>query len=101
MKSESNLLPNGRSLFSLNTINTAIQSSINLNNEMHKFYYSLLGESNYPHLSKILFLQLVLRENFVIYSNRRVEMKEVWNEMNKKLGEKVANIYIMDQSSMI
>ena len=52
-------------------------------------------------MSKILFLQLVLRENFVIYSNRRVEVKEVWNEMNKKLGEKVANIYIMDQSSKI
>ena len=52
-------------------------------------------------MSKILFLQLVLRENVVIYSNRRVEVKEVWNEMNKKLGEKVANIYIMDQSSKI
>ena len=52
-------------------------------------------------MSKIIFLQLVLRENFVIYSSRRVEVKEVWNEMNKKLGEKVANIYIMDQSSKI
>jgi hypothetical protein len=43
----------------------------------------------------------VLRENVLIYSNRRVEIKEVWNAVNKQLGEKVGNIYIVDQLTKI
>jgi hypothetical protein len=58
------------------------------------------GES-YPNLCKILFMQLVLRENVLIYSDRRVEIKEVWNAVNKKIGEKVGNIYIVDQLTNI
>jgi hypothetical protein len=60
-----------------------------------------MQEENYPNLCKILFLQLVLRENVLIYSNRRVEIKEVWNAVNRRLGEKVGNIYIVDQLTKI
>jgi hypothetical protein len=30
-----------------------------------------------------------------------VEIKEVWNAVNKQLGEKVGNIYIVDQLTKI
>jgi hypothetical protein len=70
-------------------------------NDLHQFYYQLMQDENYPNFCKILFLQLVLRENVLVYSNHRVEIKEVWNSVNKRLGEKVGNIYIMDQLTKI
>lgn len=70
-------------------------------NDLHQFYYQLMQDENYPNFCKILFLQLVLRENVLVYSNHRVEIKEVWNSVNKRLGEKVGNIYIVDQLTKI
>ena len=68
-------MSNGRSLFSLNTVNTILPNAQLPANELHQFYHRIMGEENYPHLCKILFLQLVLRENILIYSDRRVEIK--------------------------
>lgn len=95
MKAESKI-PIAHSLFSLDSLASNLPQS----NSLHQHYHSLVDES-YPHLCKMLFLQLVMRENFLIYSDRRVELKEAWNSVNKKLGERVGNIYIVDQLSSI
>lgn len=63
---------NGRSMFSVNTSLTLPQIS---HNPLHAFQKQLLPDSDYPWLSKLLFLQLVLRENILVYSSRRAEIK--------------------------
>jgi hypothetical protein len=82
-------------------VNTIVQNTGVQTNELHQFYHRLMQGESYPNLCKILFMQLVLRENVLIYSDRRVEIKEVWNAVNKKIGEKVGNIYIVDQLTKI
>lgn len=44
-------------------------------NGLHDYYNQLLGNCDYPLLAKILFLQLVTRENILLYSSRRAEVK--------------------------
>jgi hypothetical protein len=44
-------------------------------NGLHDFYHQLLSNCDYPFLAKILFLQLVTRENILLYSSRRAEVK--------------------------
>ena len=57
------------SMFSLNT------TLLGQANPLHAYYNRIFPEQNYPHLTKILFLQLVLRENILLYSPRRAEVK--------------------------
>jgi hypothetical protein len=46
----------------------------------------LLSDCDYPNLKRILFLQLVTKENVLIYSKRRAEIKEAWLGLEKKIG---------------
>ena len=70
-------------MFSLNTNNTALPTQANA---LHNYYRQIAKNDNYPYLSKIIFLQLVLSENVLIYSDHRVQIKETWNHINKKIS---------------
>ena len=91
-----------RSMFSLNTYMTTQQED-QTHNEFHEYYYRLLGEvgQEYPTLSKIIFLQLVLRENLIIYTENRVDVRDVWLTIARKLQIKKPNIYVVDAETNI
>ena len=65
-------------------------------NGLHDFYHQLLGNCDYPFLAKILFLQLVTRENVLLYSSRRAEVKEAWMGLAKQLKDNQASVFAID-----
>jgi len=65
-------------------------------NGLHDFYHQLLGDCDYPFLAKILFLQLVTRENVLLYSSRRAEVKEAWMGLAKQLKDNQASVFAID-----
>ena len=70
-------------------------------NPLHDFYNTLLSDCDYPLLSKILFLQLLTKENILLYSSRRAEIKEAWSGFNKKINDNQSTILIIDQNTDI
>lgn len=91
-----------KSIFSVNTNQTSSKfrgsedKSVNL---LHDFYYRMfpLHEKECPYLCKILFLHLLLRESFLILTEDRVDVKDVWIEISKSLELKKPEIYVADE----
>ena len=82
-----------KSMFSVNTLMTVHPDSGG-KNDLHAYYEQLVPEHSqeYPSLSKIYFLQLVLRENTILFTQQRIVAKDIWLGITRKLGFNTPNV---------
>lgn len=93
-----------KSIFSVNTNLTNFKSVPNSNvqtmeNQIHYFYYKLLPSFSMesPYLSKMFYLQLLLRENILIFTTDRVDARDIWLSISRVLELKKPEIYVVDE----
>ena len=55
----------------------------------------------YAYLSRIFFLQLVLRENFILFTEDRIDVRDIWLAIARKLQLPKPDIYVVDENIKI